>query len=85
VGLKVAFRQELIQYEAEKAMPHVTSIEELGQLRIIQRLLERRLGKLSEALVEQLLALNSDQLDLLADALLDFRTLGDLEAWLKQH
>jgi len=66
-------------------MPHVTSIEELGQLRIIQRLLERRLGKLSEALVEQLLALNSDQLDLLADALLDFRTLGDLEAWLKQH
>jgi uncharacterized protein DUF4351 len=29
-GLRVAFRRELIQYEQDKAMPHLTSIEELA-------------------------------------------------------
>ena len=30
-GLAVAFRQDLIQYEQQKAMPYVTSIERIGR------------------------------------------------------
>jgi uncharacterized protein DUF4351 len=90
-GLRVAFRRELSQYEQEKAMPHLTSIEELaleegrqeGQRGIIQRQLERRLGNLSPAVDERLRALSSEQLELLAEALLDFHAPTDLEAWLR--
>ena len=100
-SLTVAFRRELIQYEQEKAMPHLTSIEELdlkesrqegrlegrqeGQYRTICRLLERRWGKLSAPLDEQLRGLSCEQLDLLAEALLDFRSLIDLESWLRNR
>lgn len=74
-------------------MPHLTSIEELalqegrheGQCRIIQRLLERRCGKLSPALEQGLQALSSQHLELLAEALPDFHSLSDLQVWLKQH
>jgi predicted transposase YdaD len=112
-SLTVAFRRELIQYEQEKAMPHLTSIEELdlkeirqeglekglekgrlegrqegrqeGRYQTICRLLDRRWGKLSAALDEQLRGLSSEQLDLLAEALLDFQSLADLEAWLRNR
>jgi predicted transposase YdaD len=100
-SLKVEFRQELIQYEQEKAMPHLTSIEMLaleegrlegreegrleGQSRILQRLLERRWGKLSPAMEQSLRALDSEKLERLAEAFLDFRSANDLDSWLKSQ
>ena len=65
-SLRVAFREQLKQYEQEKAMPHLTSIEMLaleegrqegrqeGQYRNVQRLLERRWGKLSPQVEQRL-------------------------------
>src|SRR5437660_4298185 len=56
-----------------------------GQYRIVQRLLERRWGKLSPQVEQRLQALISQQLELLAEALLDFRSQADLETWLSDR
>ena len=94
-SLTIAFQQELVQYEEQKVMPHLTSIEELalkkgrqegrheGQCRIIQRQMERRWGRFSEGVEQRVAALTSEQLEKLAEALLDFRAPADLEAWLR--
>jgi predicted transposase YdaD len=46
------------------------------------RLLNRRCGPLSDATTAQIQALPVDQLEALADALLDFQGPADLAAWL---
>jgi hypothetical protein len=46
------------------------------------RLLTRRCGPLSEATTAQIQALPVDELEVLADALLDFTGPDDLAAWL---
>ena len=46
------------------------------------RLLTRRCGPLSEATTAQIQALPLEQLEALADALLDFQGPADLAAWL---
>lgn len=53
-----------------------------GQIALILRLLTRRLGALPEQVRSQINALSIAQLESLADALLDFSNLQDLEAWL---
>jgi predicted transposase YdaD len=49
------------------------------------RLLNRRCGPLSESTTAQIQALPIDQLEALADALLDFIGPADLAAWLAAH
>ena len=49
------------------------------------RLLNRRCGPLSEATTAQIQALPLEQLEALADALLDFQGPADLTAWLAAH
>jgi len=49
------------------------------------RLLNRRCGPLSEATTTQIQALPLEQLEALADALLDFQGPADLAAWLAAH
>lgn len=51
---------------------------------LVLRLLNHRFGKLETNLVEQIQALNVSELEALAEALLDFSTVADLESWL-QH
>lgn len=46
------------------------------------RLLNRRFGPLSEVTTAQIQALPLEQLEALADALLDFQGPADLTAWL---
>jgi len=50
---------------------------------MVIRLLTRRLGELSEERVGQIRQLSVPQLEELAESLLDFRQISDLEAWLK--
>ena len=50
---------------------------------MVIRLLTRRLGELSEERVGQIRQLSVSQLEELAESLLDFRQISDLEAWLK--
>ncbi len=53
-----------------------------GEAAVTLRLLNRRCGPLSEATTAQIQALPLEQLEALADALLDFQGPADLAAWL---
>ena len=56
-----------------------------GEAAVTLRLLNRRCGPLNEATTALIQALPLQQLEALADALLDFRGAADLEDWLHQH
>ena len=47
------------------------------------RLLVRKLGKVTQKVMKQLDKLSAEQLEELAEAVLDFEKVADLEAWLK--
>ena len=53
-----------------------------GEVNVTLRLLTRRCGLLSESTRQQIQSLPLERLELLADALLDFRDPEDLAAWL---
>ena len=85
---------DLKGYEEEKQMPYVTSIERMGiadglaqglerQRSMLIRQLTRKIGLLPEETIAQLSKLSTDQLDDLAEALLDFTCLDDLSSWLE--
>jgi predicted transposase/invertase (TIGR01784 family) len=54
-----------------------------GQLALIMRLLERRIGAVDSEVESQIQQLSIDQLENLADALLNFNDISDLAAWLQ--
>jgi predicted transposase YdaD len=56
-----------------------------GEAAVTLRLLNRRCGPLTGATTAQIQALPVDQLEALADALLDFTGPADLAAWLAAH
>ena len=56
--------------------------ETIGEARMILRLLNRRLGSVSEQFSAQIQQLTTLQLEDLGEALLDFTSLTDLETWL---
>lgn len=53
-----------------------------GEANVTLRLLSRRCGPLSEATTARIQTLRLEQLEALADALLDFQGSEDLTAWL---
>ncbi|MEH2240109.1 DUF2887 domain-containing protein [Nostoc sp.] len=54
-----------------------------GERSLVLRLLNRRVGAISDELQRQIQVLALEQLEALGDALLDFSTLADLEGWLQ--
>ncbi|MEL6382173.1 MAG: DUF4351 domain-containing protein [Cyanobacteria bacterium J06626_18] len=52
---------------------------------LILRLLNRQVGTVTAALVEQVESLSSEQLESLGEALLDFNEMSDLANWLADH
>ncbi|MCW3100183.1 MAG: hypothetical protein JWL77_5801 [Chthonomonadaceae bacterium] len=56
-----------------------------GQERIIARQIKKRFGIVSLGVTERLDTLSTDELDELGDAIFDFTSVVDLEAWLSQH
>ena len=58
--------------------------ETIGEARMILRLLNRRLGSVSEQFSAQIQQLTTPQLEDLGEALPDFTSLADLETWLSQ-
>jgi hypothetical protein len=92
--LKQGFRDDLKRYEEEKQMPYVTSIERMGieqgrqeersrQRSLILRQLVRQVGVVPEPLIASIEKLPIEQLESLAEALLDFTQLNDLVQWLE--
>jgi hypothetical protein len=59
--------------------------EARGEAKVTLRLLHRICGPLSDATTAQIQALPLEQLESLAEALLDFSGLDDLTAWLADH
>jgi Domain of unknown function (DUF4351) len=58
--------------------------QEEGQTLVIRQL-NRKLGKISDILLSQIQALSLEQVQALAEALLDFSAIADLEAWLNSQ
>ena len=56
-----------------------------GEATVTFRLLNRRCGPLSNATAARIKALPLEQLEALAEALLDFSSPADLAAWLAEH
>jgi len=56
-----------------------------GEQQLILRQLNQRLENMNLSLVEQIQSLSTEQLEALGEALLDFATVADLEAWLNQQ
>ncbi|WP_297757098.1 DUF4351 domain-containing protein [Thermosynechococcus sp.] len=54
-----------------------------GEVLVILRLLRRRFGSVPSELEERIQRLSIAQIEALAEALLDFRELGDVAAWLE--
>jgi predicted transposase/invertase (TIGR01784 family) len=52
---------------------------------VILKLLQRKLGKLTDELQAQIMALSIEQLELLTEELLDFSQIENLTAWLSAH
>ena len=56
-----------------------------GAFKLISRQLNRRLGEVEPELIERVREISADQLEVLAEALLDFSEVSDLVAWLEQQ
>ncbi|BAY78989.1 hypothetical protein NIES25_54690 (plasmid) [Nostoc linckia NIES-25] len=61
----------------------IREAKEEGERKIVLRQLNRRVGNIPDELLSQIQGLSVEQLEALADALLDFSTLADLEGWLQ--
>ena len=59
--------------------------KEEGERSLILRLLPRRVGEVPESARVKINTLSITQLESLAEALLDFSNLSDLEVWLAQQ
>ena len=72
-------------------MPFVTSYERIsreegvqqGKLNFALRILHQQLGELDEAVGKRIEGMSSNRLDDSGDALLKFKSLSDLQAWLQ--
>ncbi|MBD2771009.1 DUF4351 domain-containing protein [Iningainema tapete] len=56
-----------------------------GEQRLVIRQLNRRLGEIDASLIQQVRELSIEQLEGLGEALLDFSSVADLQAWLNQR
>ncbi|WP_370569786.1 DUF4351 domain-containing protein [Sphaerospermopsis sp. LEGE 00249] len=54
-----------------------------GETQLVIRLLQRRLGTLDDTLKQQIQMLPVEQLESLAEELLDFRDVEQLQTWLE--
>ena len=90
-NLEAEFWTQVRQFEEEQQMPYITSVERLGVQRgkqqgeanLVLRLLNSRLGQVSATVSEQIRQLPVEQLEDLAEALLNFEREEDLLEWLK--
>ncbi|MCU0570149.1 MAG: DUF4351 domain-containing protein [Oculatellaceae cyanobacterium Prado106] len=78
----VQLAKQDIQAEAEQIQAEAEQIgEQRGRQELVLRLLSRRVGVLSDEARSHITQLSIDQLDELAEALLDFSSAEDLTAW----
>ena len=85
---------DVVEGESEsKKMPYVTSWERrgieqglaLGKLQLVLQLLTVKFGSLDESLVARVKQLPVQKIEKLAEALLNFSEVSELERWLKRR
>ncbi len=84
--------QQLRPQEKENVMEIVTSWMKKGleeglerERKLVLRMLRKQVGDLDPALEAAIATLSADRLEELGEALLDFKSLADLDAWLDVH
>ena len=86
-ALEADFWQEFKLFEQERTMSYITTGErigyERGQLELVLRQLQKRVGELPQEVRERIQSLSLNQLEALGEALLDFTGLADLLTWLE--
>ena len=95
--LKRSFWEELKVYEEEQRMPYITSVEEIGYDRGFEagekkrarstalRQITHRFGTIDTSIVKQIETLSIEQLDELADVVLDVQSIVDITVWLASN
>ena len=91
--LEERFKQELDELEESLQMPFVTSVERIakaegraeGGATVLLKHLSKRWGRLPEETQQQIQRLRIEELADLGEAMLDFRSLHDLQTWLAAH
>ena len=58
--------------------------ETKGEVKLVLRLLNRRIGEIPHDLADQIRELPIEQIESLGEALLDFQSLSDLVSWLER-
>jgi predicted transposase YdaD len=100
-SLSQQFNLELSDFEEARKMKYVTTIERRAEARgeirgeakgevkqarsMVQRLLTRRFGTLTDELLADLDGLSIAQLESLGEDLLDFTSIDDLTHWIATH
>jgi predicted transposase YdaD len=80
------FYREVLQIGRQEGRQEGEQLgQQLGEANLIVRLLSRRFGALSPDRVSQVRSLSIPQLESLGEALLDFQSLGEFEAWLQNN
>jgi len=95
--LQAEFSTKVKRLEEELKMPLISPTIELareegeqrgeqrGEQKVIIRQLNRRIGEIKQPIVEQIRKLPVEELEQLAEALLEFSTLANLEQWLNSR
>jgi Domain of unknown function (DUF4351) len=83
------FWEDFKQFEKERKMTYITSVErigyERGKLETILLQLSKRFGEVSQQNCANIESLTLEQLDALAGDLFDFTSTDDLVRWLQQN
>ncbi len=80
--LEAREREDIMQIVTSWMEQGIEQGIERGERSLVLRLLRRRVGELPAPVQSQIDTLPTPQLELLGEALLDFTSLSDLEAWL---
>jgi hypothetical protein len=91
-GVEQKLDKEIEALRKEKRMPYITNWERIaekrgrkqGQLKVVQRLLKKKLGDVDSETKVRVEKLSLTRLAQLAEALLDFTEVADLELWLER-
>jgi predicted transposase YdaD len=80
------FYREVLQIGRQEGRQEGEQLgQQLGEANLIVRQISRRFGALSPDRVSQVRSLSIPQLESLGEALLDFQSLGEFEAWLQNN
>jgi Domain of unknown function (DUF4351) len=78
-------REDVMEITTSWMEKGIVEGRELGERALVIKLLTRKLRNISPEIVERVNGLNLERLEVLAEDLLDFTSLVDLEAWISSQ